>query len=78
VERKLYRCIFVNIQYIDIKDSNKYDLWIIVKSINIGTGAGFFFVKKKKMSGRHFGDESISLDCMALYGELTCFTHVIL
>jgi hypothetical protein len=77
VEKKFYRCSFVNIQYIHIKYSNKYDLWVTVKSLNIGTGAWFFFCVKKP-SKRHFGDESISLDCMALYGELSCFIHIVL
>jgi hypothetical protein len=39
---------FVNIRYIHIKDSNKYQIWIIVRSINIWTGGGGGYEKLLK------------------------------
>jgi hypothetical protein len=40
VEKKLPICIFVNI--IHIKDSNKYDIWVSIKNINVLAGAEIF------------------------------------
>jgi hypothetical protein len=41
----LIGAFFVNIKYMHIKDSNKYEIWVIVKSTNISMGAESFMKK---------------------------------
>jgi hypothetical protein len=61
--------------YIYIKDSNKYDTWVIVESVNIGEGAENFYERTPEI---RLGDESVSLDCISLYGELKRGSCVVL
>jgi hypothetical protein len=52
--------------------SNKYDTWTVVH-INVGTVAGNFY---ESTPGRAPGDNSVSVDCIPLNGELNFFDLV--
>jgi hypothetical protein len=37
---------FVNTYYVHLKDSNEYDIWTVVKIINIRANVGNFYEKE--------------------------------
>jgi hypothetical protein len=49
VERNFTGAFVANIRHMHVKDSNKYEICIIFKSINVLTGTGNFM--KKLMGG---------------------------